>query len=107
MDCSLPGASVQVLLQLRTLDWVAIPSPGDLLTQGLSLYLLHWQVDSLPLSHQRSPSSPWKNFIPHCAFCPTVALGLPCTLTSLIFSSFNFLFSVHFVFLEVTVGVLA
>ena len=26
-------------------------------TQGLNLCLLHWQVDSLPLSHQGSPSS--------------------------------------------------
>ena len=31
------------------------PPPGDLLTQGLSLCLMHWQVDSLPLSHLGSP----------------------------------------------------
>ena len=30
---------------------------GIFLTQGLNPHLLHWQVDSLPLSHQRSPSS--------------------------------------------------
>ena len=30
---------------------------GIFLTQGLNPYLLHGQVDSLPLSHQRSPSS--------------------------------------------------
>ena len=34
------------------------PSPGDLLTQGLSLRLLHWQVDSLPLSHLGSLKAP-------------------------------------------------
>ena len=28
---------------------------GIVLTQGSSPYLLHWQVDSLPLSHQGSP----------------------------------------------------
>ena len=28
---------------------------GIFLTQGLNLSLLHWQVDSLPLCHQRSP----------------------------------------------------
>ena len=28
---------------------------GIFLTQGLNPYLLHWQVDSLPLSHQGSP----------------------------------------------------
>ena len=27
-------------------------------TQGLNLRLLHWQVDSLPLSHQGSPPQP-------------------------------------------------
>ena len=34
------------------------PSPGDLPGLGLNLcllYLLHWQADSLPLSHQGSP----------------------------------------------------
>ena len=37
--------------------WSALPfpSPGHLLTQGLNLHLLHWQVDSLPLSHQGGP----------------------------------------------------
>ena len=28
---------------------------GICLTQGLNLHLLHWQMDSLPLSHQVSP----------------------------------------------------
>ena len=28
---------------------------GIFLSQGLNLSLLHWQVDSLPLSHQGSP----------------------------------------------------
>ena len=32
------------------------PTPGDLLTQGLNPCLLHWQVDSLLLSHLGSPS---------------------------------------------------
>ena len=29
---------------------------GIFLTQGLNLYILHWQVDSIPLSHQGSPN---------------------------------------------------
>ena len=33
------------------------PSPGDLFNPGIKLSLLHWQADSLPLSHQ---GSPWK-----------------------------------------------
>ena len=30
MDCSPPGSSVDGILQARVLEWVAIPSPGDL-----------------------------------------------------------------------------
>ena len=30
MDCSLPGSSVHGILQARILDWVAMPSSGDL-----------------------------------------------------------------------------
>jgi len=30
------------------------PSPGDLPDPGIDLHLLHWQADSLPLSHQRA-----------------------------------------------------
>ena len=30
MDCSPPGSSVYGILQARILEWVAIPSPGDL-----------------------------------------------------------------------------
>ena len=30
MDCSLPGSSIHGILQARILEWVAIPSPGDL-----------------------------------------------------------------------------
>ena len=33
------------------------PSPGDLPDAGLNPDLPHWQADSLPLSHQESPSS--------------------------------------------------
>ena len=32
-----------------------LPDPGIFLTQGWHLCLLHWQADSLPLSHQGSP----------------------------------------------------
>ena len=59
MDCSLPGTSVHgdspgknsgvgchALLQ------------GIFLTQRWNLHLLHWQADSLPLSHL---GSPWKS----------------------------------------------
>ena len=32
---------------------------GIFLTQGLNLHLLHWQEDSLPLSHWESPLTPY------------------------------------------------
>ena len=31
MDCSLQGSTLRGILQARILEWVAIPSPGDLL----------------------------------------------------------------------------
>ena len=55
MDYSQPGFSVNGISQAGVLQWIAFPSPVDLSTQGLNLCLLHWQVDSLPLSHQGSP----------------------------------------------------
>ena len=53
MDCSLPGSSFHGILQERILEWAAIP----FLTQGSNSHLLHWQVDSLPLSHRGSPQA--------------------------------------------------
>ena len=67
MDCSPPGSSVpgdspgkntgvgcHLLLQ------------GIFPTQGLNPHLLHWQVDSLPLSHQGS----WY-LVSYCYYLPT------------------------------------
>ena len=34
MNCSLPGSSVQGILQARILEWVACPPPGDLPNPG-------------------------------------------------------------------------
>ena len=56
MDCSLPGLSVHGISQARILEWVSIHFhlQGIFPTQGVNLHLLcllHWQADSLPLSH--------------------------------------------------------
>ena len=52
MDCSLPGSSVQGILQSGILEWVAMPSSrGIFLNQGLNLYLLHCRQIVYPLSH--------------------------------------------------------
>ena len=57
MDCSPPGSSVHGILQEKILEKVACPPPGSLgweeTNPGL-LCLLHWQADSLPLSHLES-----------------------------------------------------
>ena len=56
MDCSPPGSSVHGILHARILEWVAISFPrGIFPTQGSNPHLLHWQADSLPQSHLRSP----------------------------------------------------
>ena len=56
MDCSPPGSSVHEILQARILEWVVISFSGDLPDPEMepaSLVFLHWQANSLPLSHQR------------------------------------------------------
>ena len=56
MDCSPPGSSVHEILQARILEWVAISySKGS--SQPRRLHLLHWQADSLPLSHLEASNS--------------------------------------------------
>ena len=59
--CSPPGAASQLhstgsVFRERRLSCSA--TYGIFLDQGSFPCLLHWQVDSLPLEHQRSPSSP-------------------------------------------------
>ena len=57
MDCSPPGFSVHEISQARILEQIAISfSRGfsQLRDGSCVLHLLHWQVDSLLLSHLRS-----------------------------------------------------
>ena len=37
MDCSLPGSSARGIFQARILEWVAFPSPEELLDPGVEL----------------------------------------------------------------------
>ena len=59
VDCSTPGSSVHGISQAKILEWVAISSPRDVPNPGIGPvlpdHLLHWQVDSPPLSHQGRP----------------------------------------------------
>ena len=58
MDHSPPGSSVHEISQARILEWVAISfSRGSSQPLGSNPRLPHWQVDSLPLSHQGSQES--------------------------------------------------
>ena len=53
MDCNQPGSSVHGILQVRILEWVAIPFP----TQGLDPGILHCREILYCLSHQGSTKS--------------------------------------------------
>ena len=48
MDYSPPGSSAHGIFQARILEWVAIPSPGDLPDRGNGLGSPALQADSLP-----------------------------------------------------------
>ena len=55
-DCSPPGSSVHGISQARILEWVAFPSPGDLLDPGMEPVSPALAGDSLPLSHWEAHS---------------------------------------------------
>ena len=55
MDCNPPGSSFHGILQVRTLEWVAI-SFSRFPTQGSNLGLLHYRWMHYHLSHQGSPN---------------------------------------------------
>ena len=48
MDWSPPGSSVHGILQARILEWIAIPSPGDLPDPEIKPGSSALQADSLP-----------------------------------------------------------
>ena len=56
----LPGSSVHWILQATTLKWLSCSPPGDLPDRGIesvSPEAPALQADSLPLSHQGSPTN--------------------------------------------------
>ena len=52
MGCSPAGSSSMGFSRQEYWSGLPCPPPGIFLTQGSNPHLLHWQVDSLPLSHQ-------------------------------------------------------
>ena len=55
-DCIPPGSSVHGVLQTRTLEWVAILSPGNLPDPGIEPGTAALQVDSVPSEPPGMPS---------------------------------------------------
>ena len=89
MDYSLPGSSVHRFSQARILKWVAISFSrlSSFPTQRLNPHLLHWQADSLLLSHLgsapiwQSPglNKPSAETLPgfHCSFLQLFSKAFP------------------------------
>ena len=60
MDCRPPGSSVQAILQVRILEWVAMTFSRGSSNPGIEspfLCLLHWQVSYLPLTQPGKPNT--------------------------------------------------
>ena len=57
IDCSWPDSSISGIFQARILEWVAIPTAGDLPDPGIESASSALQADSLPLSHWERPKS--------------------------------------------------
>ena len=55
MDCSPLGFSVPGIFQARTLEWIAIPFPGDLPDPGIEPRSPTLQADSLPVEPSGKP----------------------------------------------------
>ena len=60
MDYSPPDSSVHGILQARILEWVAIPSPGDLPDPGIESTSPALQADSLLSEPQRKVFTLWQ-----------------------------------------------
>ena len=57
MDCSPLSSSVHGVLQARTLEWVTLPSSGDLPNPGMEPRSAALRVDSLPSEPPGKPKN--------------------------------------------------
>ena len=62
LDYSPPGSSPQDFPGKNIRVGSHFLLQGNFLTQGSNPHLLHWQADSLPLSHQEKLIQPWKEW---------------------------------------------
>ena len=63
MDCSPLGSSAHGILQARILEWLTMPSSGDLPNPGIEPGSPALQAGSLLLSHQGSPTNEYSGLI--------------------------------------------
>ena len=95
MDCSPPGSSAHGILQVRIMDWVAMPfsressQPRD--RTHISC-LLHWQVGSLPLAPPGKPKYSILYIIFKCSsqFIISIITELFQLFVSIISNQFNY-----------------
>ena len=57
--CDPTDCTVHAILQARRLEWVAFPSPGDLLNPGIEPRSPTLQADSLPAEPQGEAQEYW------------------------------------------------
>ena len=93
LDCRLLGSSVRGILQARKLEWVAMPSPGDLPNPVIEPRSLALQADSLLSEPPGKPKDSGVNSLSllHCrwilyllSYPGSLNYGL-CTITTNIF----------------------
>ena len=80
MDGSPPGSSVHGILQVRILDWVAGPPPGDLPNSGIKPRSSALKADSLPSEPPGKPRNTWVGSLPllqEILRDPGIKLGSP------------------------------
>ena len=71
-DYSLPGSSVHGVFQAKILEWVAIPSPGDLPNPGIEPASPALQASSLPSEPLSEPHTYTKHILFKVRFLDTV-----------------------------------
>ena len=81
MDCSLSGSSVHGIIPVRNTGVRChFLLQGILPIQGLNPRLLHYQADSSPLGHRRSPILWTFCFCLVAKLCPTLCDPMDCSM---------------------------
>ena len=87
----LPGSSVHGILQARILEWVAIPSPGNLSDPGIEPGVLHCRQILYQLSYEGSPICMFRCFKYSLWINSFIIMWLP---SFSLLNTFNFLMQI-------------